>query len=874
MTTTMLDQRERKPFVGRRFLGAILALLIYVGMPVVAQAIDPIFTNTAIGRVHYDLTHLGTVWTNFLSGVNVTHYAMNVMVMVIWIFWIYAILSSMLTLIYIARHKEMTSRARHMTKLAALIIFLVWQGAASSGAGAAGTHNAATSTPTRTAPVVQLASATISVSQTGVNLPAMQVAAPTQTATTVTVNHGDTLWGIAEATLIQQGHPATNQEISSMVDSIASLNRLTDPGLIYAGQVLNMPGTATSSLVPTVALGSLAVPPPTVTLDGTSSAVRTPTEMVATPTHHAQDLVVFEALEFALLSGAALMSLRKIKAQQATRRGRNRIPQPVTDLGFFVALNQTAALYEDVLNTLKLLMSIGAPRIGGMWVGKESIDIELDDVNAALDTQNLLSRTDERTLTISRPVPEVTLEVKGNPYGMLMYVGQDSDGEAYLANLGSRGVLGIENAPFEVWRGLLTQFGWVEWLSNTMCYALRPDDFKLPSDLIDDTIKDLIPDNAVEFALELADEQALLKLAFDKIAFLNHLRRGVVDGSAAAVRLDTESYSTSMVFSLSPLSDDGLYRLTQEVGRSDSLTVLVAQPTSLQSNSWKYEGGQLLITDSRGTERSIRPVSVSEGQMLRQASFLAAQYQMVPNTTTMASLRRPGSTDAPLIRVCTALPYVTGIPQLSPLAIRIAMVMAFSNDALTLDEIAMTVAPGMSVNDSAFIAAWGEIELYLAPYIERSDGRTLVLSSEVGTDIGRLFSTGDLDVVKSLLTDLPFGTLSYNWLFAAQRVDAISARMIDAYVDAGKAAISQHGRIDVASELLAVLSSVFGQTDRIGLLELAIMAYSTSPEEANAHWESRGQQRAAEYQFGDNPLYDVDITDEAASILASAGNRS
>ena len=322
------------------------------------------------------------------------------------------------------------------------------------------------------------------------------------------------------------------------------------------------------------------------------------------------------------------------------------------------------------------------------------------------------------------------------------------------------------------------------------------------------------------------------------------------------------------------LSEDGLYRLTQEVGRSDSLTVLVAQPAVLQSNSWKYEDGQLHITDSRGTQRSIRPVSVSEGQMLRQASYLAAQYQMVPNTTTIASLRRPGSADAPMVRVCTALPYVSGVPELSPLAIRIAIIMAFSNEALTLEQIAMTAGSSVSVNDSAFIAAWGEIESYLAPYIERSSDRTLALSSSVGTDIGRLFSTGDLGVVRSLLTDSPFGTLNHNWLFAAQRVDAISARLIDAYVDAGKDAIRRGGRTDVASELMTILSSVFGQTDRIALLELAIMAHNTSPAEANGQWELRGQHRNAEHRFGDDSLYTIDITKEAADILSSASDRN
>lgn len=81
-----------------------------------------------------------------------------------------------------------------------------------------------------------------------VSLPAQPQPAATSTAsiaqymdTTYTVKQGDTLWGISRRLL---GSGASANDISTLVNTIAKANQLSNPNLILVGQVLKIPSTA------------------------------------------------------------------------------------------------------------------------------------------------------------------------------------------------------------------------------------------------------------------------------------------------------------------------------------------------------------------------------------------------------------------------------------------------------------------------------------------------------------------------------------------------------------------------------------------------------------------------------------------------------
>ena len=65
---------------------------------------------------------------------------------------------------------------------------------------------------------------------------------------TVRVQSGDTLWAISKFVLSKEGvTKPTEVQINNKIDSIASLNSIKDRNLIYAGQVLKISTSSSSS---------------------------------------------------------------------------------------------------------------------------------------------------------------------------------------------------------------------------------------------------------------------------------------------------------------------------------------------------------------------------------------------------------------------------------------------------------------------------------------------------------------------------------------------------------------------------------------------------------------------------------------------------
>ncbi len=851
----------------RQLLGALMALGIYIGIPILAQAIDPIWTNQSLHSVHTTLTRLPQVWNNFINGTNMTPDVINLMVMVLWIFWIYLILSTLISLFYIARHKTVTPRMKQMTRLASLIIFLVWQGVA-AGHGAAPTVHHSSSPTSGGSPSIsiQLSSASTPVSQGSFTLPSTNFQAPsTTTTTTYTVQPGDSVWSIAAHQL--PGNPSP-EAIAAHVEAIATLNNLSNPSLISVGQQLQLPGTAVETPAP-VQFASLDVPLPSLSIP--SPTVATAGDMTVAPHSTSQQSNVLDeaaaVLASMLLVGASVQAIKKRRSLQRKRRPAGTTLALPTDLAMLVEYSDAEKLYLDVTNTLRLLTGMGAPGIVGMWVSKHAIEIEFADASsmAQLDTQ-FFETVDQATVSIARPVPTVTVTSNGNPYGMLVYVGVDKDGDAYFCNLGRQGVLGIPNAPVDFWRSILVQFGWNEWLRTTYVHAYGADDFSYDPSAFADSVRPFVSTDPMEFASHLHSESELLQLVSDEIRSINSLRASheVADASASATRLDSDTFSTSIVITNRELSEYVARSLVEQLGNSDTMTVLTANGNLPASHTWQYDAGALMIVDHRGETRAIRSALMSESQLIKHVAFMLEGEQFIPNTLKLADLQRPGVGDAPMLKVCVpGQPYVSGIDSpLSPLAVRMVTILCFASAPISLDEMALTLGGGLTVATATFMDAWTEVVKACGEWITASDGLVL-LSSDFGTDLGILTTATQFGPIETLLEAPPFGEWAYQWIWAAQRVDAITSRLLDTYITTALNILTKQNDIGMATAFYNLLVSVFGTSDRLELLRMALVKVS-DPSQARQLLIDLGEQHAA-----DDTTFDSRILAEAERLLVS-----
>lgn len=67
---------------------------------------------------------------------------------------------------------------------------------------------------------------------------------------TVIIEEGDSLWKAAKFVLQYEGKPTTNTQIANLVNKIVKLNNISNPNLVYAGQVFKLyesAGTSNSS---------------------------------------------------------------------------------------------------------------------------------------------------------------------------------------------------------------------------------------------------------------------------------------------------------------------------------------------------------------------------------------------------------------------------------------------------------------------------------------------------------------------------------------------------------------------------------------------------------------------------------------------------
>lgn len=72
----------------------VVSVLLYIGIPIIAQVIDPIISVSSINHLSYVVTHIQTITARLSSANYTASYTLNAMVILLWMVWIWAILSS------------------------------------------------------------------------------------------------------------------------------------------------------------------------------------------------------------------------------------------------------------------------------------------------------------------------------------------------------------------------------------------------------------------------------------------------------------------------------------------------------------------------------------------------------------------------------------------------------------------------------------------------------------------------------------------------------------------------------------------------------------------------------------------------------------
>lgn len=844
----VLDQADTDLRFIERVWRIVTSVLAYVGIPIIAQAIDPIISVSSANHLSYAITHMQTVATHLSSANYVVPYTLNAMVMLLWLVWIWAILSSIVAISYRALGKEMSPRVHRATKLGAVLVFVAWQGLAG--------HSAS---------VQHSASANASQTQT----PQTQLVVNATPAHTVTVTPGADLWDLETA-----ANPGvSNSEVANLVDEAAALNHLSNPSLLFPGEEVII---ATETAVPSTTTPIASIPlssPQTPVSPATSISLDAPTtgapainldavhvgggqQITDSVGSHTQSNAVEEAIMAAFLLSAAAFGFRQLQRSKFVRRPKGKIA-PVSEgiQRLILEQDKVAPLYNDMRNAIRLITALGTPRIEAVYVSDTTIEIQIAGTTRHMQNLEEIEVLDDKTVGVSRPVPSVMLDDVAPPYGALLYVGMEADGEHLFINTSGQGVIGLENAPSDLWNALFTQYTWLEWLRYT-----QPAWYS-PSETIDITRLQGAIDG---FEFNLTTEDELLNLVVGQFQDVSRMQAEGIVGSVVAGRVDAGVYMTHAIFAKEQLSDSTLNTLETIVGKSDLMAIFVNQQAGTR---WIYDDGVLTITDNKGDSRHVKAVTMPESSLIEQVAYIVEQMDMyVDNPLTVKVLNRPGLVDAPYIRLCAPTPYVVGAEHMSPLATRITTVLATSQEPYRERELAMTLLPGLTETSKAFQEALGEIKnVFGSLLIDTPDG--LILSSDIGTDIGRVINAKNINNVRELLQAVPFGDLVGVWPYAYMYSEMISATLIDLLVNTGVQQ-TKKGVVRTAEVLYGMLTELFGHTDRIEYLKTAIVLATQGSDSAFKYWLNWSKPQKS---LGDmHSPGDTDILEEVNDLIGTS----
>lgn len=97
-TEKIMNVESSQVGIKERARRIVVSVLLYIGIPIIAQAIDPIISVSSIGHLSYTVTHIQTIMARLSSANYTASYTLNAMVMSLWLVWIWAVLSSVVSI--------------------------------------------------------------------------------------------------------------------------------------------------------------------------------------------------------------------------------------------------------------------------------------------------------------------------------------------------------------------------------------------------------------------------------------------------------------------------------------------------------------------------------------------------------------------------------------------------------------------------------------------------------------------------------------------------------------------------------------------------------------------------------------------------------
>ncbi|MHB1903536.1 MAG: hypothetical protein ACYCTG_05470 [Ferrimicrobium sp.] len=836
----------------RRPIALLLVLVVYLGIPVIAERIDPIIKVSSAQHLGYALTHFDTVITNFTNGTMLSIYLINLMVIVLWLFWIWAVLSALVAIGFRLTNHTMTPKTKRWLKVASVATFLIWQSFGHSGAIA---KNVSAANPvTRGTPIVQV----------------MQNTSNTQPTTSVTVAPGQDLWGIEQA-----ANPgATPAQIQSLVNETATVNHIQNPDTIFPGehiQVADLNAPATPSAPEAITLDAPVVPSAPITLNAPTTGVEAPIVLdgihVNAPSHSSSSSSASLAeglLAMGLLAGASVLAVKRFRKRQMVKRPKGMVPVAPDPEIFdeLVTLRDAEDLYTDTLAALSILTSLGAPRLDSVAVGAGELVAYLETTpNAIPDALTPYVRFDAETKTMhfARPLPEVAIDGNGLPYGGLIYLGVETSQKAHVfVNAAGRGVVGIPNANDDIWRAIYAQFAWTDWLrSNGTFFYRSRQEFELPCDQLNESQSAIA--GLVDFTSDIANESELRSVVARALTEATNLQTHGTRSSLTNARMEAGVYGMDVILAKTPISETSLSHLVESIGRTDSMVMLVAQEAP---EVWRLDANGLLSVPSHtGAPLNIRPASMNIATMMQHVAYLTSEAAYVSNNLSVSTL---ASNAQPLIQY---LGDEIGLhPTLSPLANRIALVLGLRRE-LSLRDLALASLPGLNASNEAFTRAMDEVTSHLGSGISITNG-IVRLDSSIGSDVGLLLATRSLKDVAQLFVSRALATLRDEWGFAALYGERLDALLTDHFVNIALSAARRTP--DGAMAIYTLLQAVMGSTDRVELIKVAVAKAKAGNDAAMATWSEVATMRQRETHADLNSDFNPQILDELQALLGAS----
>jgi hypothetical protein len=254
---------------------------------------------------------------------------------------------------------------------------------------------------------------------------------------------------------------------------------------------------------------------------------------------------------------------------------------------------------------------------------------------------------------------------------------------------------------------------------------------------------------------------------------------------------------------------------------------------------WAYdrEADRLIIDDPVIGHLEVVPPRMSEAHALVQAAWLEATTNagFVPySSDEVVELlhNRRGTRSGFMVKLCNPSPVVCGpdgsILELSPLATRLATVLACAMQPVTLDYLALAVGIP-SLSDPVFWRAHDEIQNAVGDAWVLGEGETVSFDASVALDLAQILDENGRLLLGKLRELVEHGTIlgieAGRWIpWGRTTADVLRSAVVDMVVTATLGSWRRSGDTALLVNVRSMLEYWYGTDSATALLEVAEVA--------------------------------------------------